>query len=250
MRGQRLEPRRQRARAANQNPHDRGAQIIVRDARGHAIEMRKGADVPVEKADLILALVNPGEVATGVHQPHQEEPRFAPRAVDVDQDLEEIDLGEITRPIRQRDEHLSPLSLPLGDRVFDDRHAHAFPFRQQHLVQPCGGQPLFAGRPSHGIGQQRLHPIGHRIPDRPRSRRRRLSTRDRLMQVLTDGDARDPQLTGDRPLRPPLHQHFVPDNMHLIHPEHPPANPGSLDPASSPSHPQVVYFLSGEWPSF
>jgi very-short-patch-repair endonuclease len=41
--------------------------------------------------------------------------------------------------------------------------------------------------------------------------------------------------------------------MHLIHPEHPPANPGSLDPASPPSKTsggllserRLVYFLSG-----
>jgi hypothetical protein len=36
----------------------------------------------------------------------------------------------------------------------------------------------------------------------------------------------------------------------LIHPEHPPANPGSHDPASPQSGPQVVYFLSGVWSTF
>ena len=79
VRGERGEPRRQRPRAADQDPHDRRAQIVVRDARRHAVEVRERADVPVEKADLILALVDPREVAARVHQPHQEEPRLPAR---------------------------------------------------------------------------------------------------------------------------------------------------------------------------
>ena len=35
------------------------------------------------------------------------------------------------------------------------------------------------------------------------------------------GDARRPQLAGNSPLRSPLHQHFVSNDMYLIHPEHP-----------------------------
>ena len=116
VRGERGEPRRQRARAADQDPHDGRPQIVVRDARRHAVEVRERADVPVEKADLILALVDPREVAARVHQPHQEQPRLAARPVDVDQHLEEVDLGEIARPIRQRHEDLAALPLPLGDR--------------------------------------------------------------------------------------------------------------------------------------
>ncbi len=251
MRGERREPRRQRARAADQDPDDGRPQIIVRDAGGHAVEVRERADVSVEKADLILALVNPREVAARVHQAHQEEPRLPAGPVDVDQHLEEVDLGQIARPIRQRHEDLAALPLPLGDRVFDDGHADAVAFGQQQRVQPRGGQPLLAARPSHRVGQQRLHPLGDRIPHRPRPRRRlRLPRRGRLVQVLADGDPRQPQLAGDGPLRPPLHQHFVSNDMHEIHPEHPPANPGSLDPASPPSGPQVVYFPSGVWSTF
>jgi hypothetical protein len=40
------------------------------------------------------------------------------------------------------------------------------------------------------------------------------------------------QLPGDCPLRTPLHEHLVSNDMHEIHPEHP-ANPGSLNPARS-----------------
>jgi hypothetical protein len=149
VRWRRGEPRRQRARAADEDPHDRRAQIVIRDAGRHGVEVRERADMSVEKADLILALVNPGKVAAGVHQAHQEEPRLAAGPVDVDQHLEEVDLGEIARPIRQRHEHLAALPLPLRDRVFDDGHAHAVPLRQQQLVQPCRGQPLLAAGPAH-----------------------------------------------------------------------------------------------------
>jgi len=138
VRGERLEPRRQRAGAAHQDPDDSRSQIVVRDAGRYALKVRKGADVPVEKADLILALVDPREVAARVHQPHQEQPGLAARPVDVHQHFEEVDLGEIARPIRERHEDLAALSLPFRDRVFDDRHAHAVPFGQQQLVQPRG----------------------------------------------------------------------------------------------------------------
>src|SRR4051812_2041642 len=73
MRRECREPRRQRARPADQDPHDRRPQIVVGDARRHAIEMRKGAKVTIEKTDLILPLVDPSEVAVRVHEPHEEQ---------------------------------------------------------------------------------------------------------------------------------------------------------------------------------
>jgi len=76
VRRERREARGQRARAAGQDPHD-GPQIVIRDARRDRREVRERPDVTVEKADLILTLVDPGEVTAGVHQPHQEEPRLA-----------------------------------------------------------------------------------------------------------------------------------------------------------------------------
>jgi hypothetical protein len=251
MRGERRKSRRQRARTADQDPDDSGPQIIVGDAGGHALEVRERADVSVEKADLILALVDPREVAARVHQPHEEEPGLAACPVDVDQHLEEVDFGEIARPIRQRHEDLAALPLPFCDRIFDEGHADSVPLGQQQLMQSRGGQPLFAAGPAHRFSQERLHPVADRVPDWPRSRRRlHFPRRDRLIHVLADGDPRQPQLTGDRPLRPSLYQHFVSNDMHEIHPEHPPANPGSFDPASPQSGPQVVYFPSGVWSTF
>ena len=168
VRGERAEPRRERARAADQDPDDRRPQIVVRDARRHAVEVRERAHVPVEKADLILTLVDPGEVATRVHQPHQKEPRLPTDAVEIDQHLEEVDLGEIARPIRQRHEHLAALALPLGDGLFDERDADPMALGDQQLVEPRGRQPLLATGPSARFGQQPVHPVTHGLPDRPR----------------------------------------------------------------------------------
>ena len=42
----------------------------------------------------------------------------------------------------------------------------------------------------------------------------------------------------------------APGTMYLIHPEHPPANTGSHDPANPQSGLQVVYFPSGVWSTF
>jgi len=155
VRGEGGEPRRQRARPADQDPHDGGPQIVVRDARRHRLEVRERPDVAVEKADLILALVDPGEISAGVHQPHEEEPRLAAGAIHVDQHLEEVNLGEIAGPIRQRHEDLATRPLPLRDRVFDDRHPDAVALGDQQLVQSRRRQPLFAARPPHRLGQER-----------------------------------------------------------------------------------------------
>ena len=95
VRGERGKPGRLGPRAADEDPHDGGPEIVIRDAGRDCVEVRKRAHVSVEKADLILALVDPREVAAGLHQSHQEQPGFAAGPVDVDQHLEEVDLSEI-----------------------------------------------------------------------------------------------------------------------------------------------------------
>jgi hypothetical protein len=52
------------------------------------------ANVPVEEADLSLPRVEPREVAPRVHQAHHEHVRLASLAGDVDEHLEEVDLGQ------------------------------------------------------------------------------------------------------------------------------------------------------------
>src|SRR5829696_9025655 len=74
--------------------------IIVRHARRDAVEVREGADMAVEKTDLILTLVDPREVTAGVHQPHQKQPGLAAHPLNLDEHLEEVNLREITRAIR------------------------------------------------------------------------------------------------------------------------------------------------------
>jgi len=120
VRRQRGESRRQGAGAPDQDPDHHGPQIVVRDASRNPVEVRKRADVPVQKADLILALVDPRKVAARIHQAHQEEPRLPARPIDVDQHLEEVDLGQIAGAVRQRHEHLAALALPFGDRFLDE----------------------------------------------------------------------------------------------------------------------------------
>jgi hypothetical protein len=95
MRGERRKARRQRPLAADENPRHRWTQIVVRDPQRHAARMREGARVPVEKADLILPLVDPTEIPAGVHQAQHKEPRLPSLARDINEHFEEIDLRQI-----------------------------------------------------------------------------------------------------------------------------------------------------------
>ena len=100
------------------------------------------------------------------------------------------------------------------------RHLDLLPLRNQHRVQPRRRELLLAARPLGGVGQQRLHPRGHRVPDWPGPRSNlRLRYRHRLVDVLTDGRPRQTQLARYRPLCPSFDEHLVPYHMHWIHPE-------------------------------
>jgi hypothetical protein len=149
--------------------------------------VREGADVSIEKTDLVLALVDPSKVAAGIHQPHQEEPRLAARAVQIDEHLEEVDLREITRPIRQRHEDLASLPFQLRDRFFDEGDADTMALGNEQLMEPRGRELLLPARPPRRLGQQGFDPRAHRSPDRSSSRRRLLPDRHRFLYVLPDG---------------------------------------------------------------
>ena len=110
------------------------------------------ADVPIEKADLVLPLVDPGEVAARVHQPHQEEPRFAPRSGKVDEYLEEVDLGKVARPIRERHKDLAPPPSPFGHRLFHEHDADVVPFGHK---QPDSARFSFVTRHANWIVRSR-----------------------------------------------------------------------------------------------
>ncbi|MEQ1871260.1 MAG: hypothetical protein ABL961_14695 [Vicinamibacterales bacterium] len=112
--------------------------------------------MPVETTDPILPLVGPGEVAALAHQPHQEEPGLAARPVDVDQGLEEVDLGETARSLRQRHEDLAPLPLPLRYRGFDHRDAPPGGPRRRPARATASPSALPAPGPLGRLGQQRF----------------------------------------------------------------------------------------------
>jgi hypothetical protein len=70
----------------------RGREIIVDAAPRDSAQVCECPHVTIEKRQLIAALVEPGELAARVHQPHQELRGFAPFAADFHHHLEEVDL--------------------------------------------------------------------------------------------------------------------------------------------------------------
>ena len=126
---------RQRALPADEDARDGCAEIVVRDPVRPATEMRKRSDVAIEKADLILTLVDPREIAAGRHQPHQKQPRLPSHTIEIDEHLKEIDLGQVARPVRERHKHLTLRPPPLGDGLFHQRHADAMPVPTEYSVR-------------------------------------------------------------------------------------------------------------------
>jgi CheY-like chemotaxis protein len=120
----------------------------------------------------------------------------------------------------------------------------------QQLVQPRRGQLLLPPGPPTRLGQQRLHAIAHRVPHRPRPGLRFPPHRYRLGEVLLDRQPRNPQLLRDLPLGAAFHQHFVTNDMDLIHSQHPPSGPEADASGQPPSGLQVDHFPSGEWITF
>jgi len=89
-------------------------------------------------------------------------------------------------------------------------------------VQPGGRQPLLAAGPLRRLRQKSLEPGAGLLPHRTAARHALHPYRRRLRQVPLHRVARDPHLQGHPPGRKALHQHFVPNHMNLIHPQHPP----------------------------
>lgn len=249
--------RRQRGETGREGPlttyedaHDGRFEIVVREARRHAAEVRKGAPVPIQEADLVLPLVDPREVAARVHQPHQKEPRLAPRAVDLDEHLEEIDFREIARAIRQRHKDLSPLPLPLRHGILNQRDADSLPLGDQQLVQPRRRQPLLAARPLDGLCQQLLDTRAHRLPHGPGPRRRLSANGHRFREVFSNRPPRNPELLGELLRRAALDQDLVTNDVNLIPLSTLPADSEAQRFGNPPSGPQVDHFPSGEWITF
>ncbi len=65
--------------------------------------MGEGAHVTVEEGELVLALLEPAEVAARVHQPNEELPDSAGLSVQSDNDRELVDPRIFARPVDQGD---------------------------------------------------------------------------------------------------------------------------------------------------
>ena len=222
VRRQRLEARSEHSLRADQRPGHGRLEVVVRDALRDAPEVREGPHVRVQEAGLVLTRVQPGEVAARMHQAHHEHPDLDHRARELDEHLEEVDFRQIAGRIDERHEHLAAPALPLGDGLLDHRDADREPLLEQHPVQPSRRQPLLAAGPLRRLGQQRLQPGPGLLPDRATARDPLYPRRRRLQQVPLHRVARDAHFPGYTPGRQAFHQHFVPDYVNLIHPQHPP----------------------------
>ena len=131
---QRQEPAREFAPCADDLAHRR-REIIVHAAPCDAAQVGKRPHVAVEKGQLIAALVEPGELASRVHQPQQELPGFAPLAADLHHHLEEVDL-RFARAINQRHINLGALPPPLAPVVAHQCPADLIAFRPELPMQP------------------------------------------------------------------------------------------------------------------
>jgi heme exporter protein D len=147
VRDERREARRQRTHSADEDATYGEPQVVVRDALRDATEVLECAHVPIEKAVLVLVLVEPREVAPRVHEPHHEEPCSMSLPVEVDPHLEEGDLRELARPIRQRHEDFSSLPFPLGHQLLDHRLADDVALFSQELPESARREPLLPLRP-------------------------------------------------------------------------------------------------------
>ena len=182
----------------------------------------------IEKAHLVLPPIQPPEVAARVHQPHDEEPRLLPEPAHVYQDLEEVDLREVSRRVDQRHIHLASLSPMLGHHLLERGEADLEALLLEKLSNPRRRQALLALRPLRRLSEQCLEMRSHPLPQH-RNPRLAWSVGWRcLREVLRDRVARDAHLTSDSTLRPSLYENLVPDDMNLIHPEHPPAGAQTL----------------------
>src|SRR5437016_9544489 len=186
-------------------------------------EVLEGAHVPVEKGHLILARIEPGEVAPRVHQPQDEHPRLAPLGAHIDEHLEEVDLAEVAGLVHERDEHLLPPALPLRDHLSYHAVADNVALRQVQLVQARRGQSLLAACPARRLREQLLEARPDALLDRTRALDRRPHARPGALDVAPDRVARHAQLSRHPTNGDFLNEHLVPNHMGLIHPQQPPA---------------------------
>ena len=229
----REEARCQLALATDEDLANSSPEIVVDDPMRHCSEASERADVPVEEARLILAWIEPREVAARVHEAHHEHVRLAPNAGEIDENFEEVDLRRVSRLVDERNEDLLAPPLPLANDVLDDGVSDVEVLADEHGVQTRRGEPLLACSPALRVLEDlecaRSNCVGH---GRARHAAWLACTRWRTTQVTTDRIAIDAHLARDTANGDALDQVSVTYDVDLFHSEHPPSERRASDGGS------------------
>ena len=149
----------------------------------------------------------------------QELPHPVRHTVLLHRHLEEVHLAALAGTVHQRNERLLALTLPLPNVAANRRDPDLVAILHQLAMQTRRRQTLLRRRPARPRPQQllqtRSHTLRHQPPPRPALHPPRLA----LIQVLAHRVAAHTVLPSHRALAPTLHQHLVPNNMYLIHPQ-------------------------------
>ncbi len=215
---QRLEPSRQPTLAAHPATH-RGTQIVIDQAQRHAAEVRERSHVAVEECHLVAPVVQPHERTARVRQVQQELPHPVRHAVLLHRHLEEVHLATLAGTVHQRYERLLPLTLPLKYVAAHRCDPDLVALLQQLAMQTHSRQTLLRRRPARPRAQQLLQTRRHTLRHPATPGLALHPPRLALIQVLAHRVAAHTVLPGHRALAPTLHQHLVPNNMYLIHPQ-------------------------------
>ncbi len=203
---------------------------------GHAAEMLEGAHVPVEKRHLILARIEPCEVAARVHQPHDKHPRpcaahprrrRAPQRNPPRRGRQACTRSGTNTSMRRR---FHSATIFAHDAVSRRRDPPAI----EHLVQPRRREPLALLPAVHSrrLTEELLHARPHALlgpgsPAAPARVRTAWLPRRTAERCAT----RHAQLARHPPDRELLDENLVPNYVDLIHPQHPPAEPPGHRPS-------------------
>jgi hypothetical protein len=101
---------------------DRDLRVVVADPRGNAAEKLKGSLVSFLERFGALPWKGLHVDRIGVWQRHHEQRHLRQLAIEIDVGKSKVDLG-FTRPVAQRQEHLTVLLLPGPHGILDDRLA-------------------------------------------------------------------------------------------------------------------------------
>src|SRR5215208_3496767 len=111
-------------------------EVVVDDPPRNPSEVREGPHMGIQERELVAAVVEPHEVASGVHKAHHELPSLPPPAALLGGDLEEVHLGFVSGAMDQRDEDLGRLAALLPEVVAHGGDADLVAFLHELAVDP------------------------------------------------------------------------------------------------------------------